>query len=263
MAVDVEVLAHAVDIHVDPAIVLHAANVHRQPRVTLVDSGVDAGGFFEHVGGMAWRALVDLLAGDDADRPGRLIDPIGIAVRIDMSCAQLQRLTVVPHALQADPVSAAEAIAHRRAAQQQAEPFLCRVLATQAVTAQASQLAAVEKHLHPGLFGEGQHGAVQGLGGNVEVDQCGALARVGGFGCLHAADPHRQGPGAQHQAAGKGYPTERSGASLLLLIAHVCCSLCWRFLVMKINLNKQTCNAGKVSKENPKEIYPANIRRRR
>ncbi|MOA09423.1 hypothetical protein D3C78_1292500 [compost metagenome] len=211
---------------------------------------------------MAWRALVDLLAGDDADRTGSLINPIGIAVRVDMRGAQLQRLAVVAHPLQADPVGAAEAIAHGRAAQQQAKPFLCRMLATQAFTAQACQLAAVEEHLHPGLFGEGQHSTVQGLGGNVEVDQCGALAGCRGLGRLDAANPHRQGPGAQHQAAGKGYPTERPGASLVW-IAHVCCSLCWRFLVMKINLNKQTCNVGKVSKENPKEIYPANIRRRR
>ena len=247
MTIDVEVLTHAVDVHVHPTVVLHAADVHREPRVALVDRGVDPGGFLEHVGGMTWRTLVDLVAGDHADRARREVDPVAVTLGADAGGVQFQALAIAAQALQADTVGAVEAIAHRVVLQQDRKPFLSAVLATQAGAAQPGQLAAVEEHLDLGLLGERKHCAVQGLGRNVETDQGSALACAGALlCCVHRGDPHRQGAGAQHQAAGQGNPVE-PGTSLLWS-GHVCRSLCWRFLVMKINLNNQTSGGGKVSK---------------
>ena len=88
-----------------------------------------------------------------------------------MGGAQLHGLVVVTQAFKAYPVIAAEAIAHRCVLQQNRQPVLRTVFATQPGTLQATQLATVEEHLDLGLLGEGQYGAVQRLGRDVEADQ--------------------------------------------------------------------------------------------
>ncbi|MNP36804.1 hypothetical protein D3C76_1302200 [compost metagenome] len=78
-----------------------------------------------------------------------------------MGSAQFHHLAVVLDPLKANLAGGAEAVAHRRTAQQLAQTVLGAVATAQPLTAQASQLAAVEEHLHSRLLGIGQHSAVQ------------------------------------------------------------------------------------------------------
>ena len=134
MTIDAEVLAHAVDVHVDPAIVLHAANVHRQAGVALVDGGVDARGFLQHVGGMPWRTPVDLLTIYHRHRARLQVGLLAFAEPLTLHGGglQLQRLLVGAGTTgQGDLLRVVEAVVHRRRAEQTAKALVEGVAAFQ------------------------------------------------------------------------------------------------------------------------------------
>ena len=171
VTIDAEVLAHAINVHVDPAIVLKTSDIDRQAWVALVYCGVDTGGFFEHVGCVAGGALVDLLAGNHGHPFRRLVHPIR---RITLTgrhrgSAQGQGAVVfAADAGQGDLALAGKAILHRVVAQQARQAFLYAKVAIQRYGVQAAQHLAVKQHLQAGLLGKYQYGLVQRLGRDME-----------------------------------------------------------------------------------------------
>ncbi|VVN45705.1 hypothetical protein PS663_05788 [Pseudomonas fluorescens] len=172
VAVDVEVLPHAVDVHVHAAVILHATNVHRQTGVTLVDGGVDARGFFKHVGSVTRRAFVDHVTADDGHGLWGLVHPIArlaICVARDGGGAYGHGAgVVVADTTEGDLALTGKPILHRRGTEQTAQALLHAETALDRGAAQPLQALAVEQHLQASLVGEGQHGTAKRLRGNIE-----------------------------------------------------------------------------------------------
>ena len=76
-----KILSRAVDHDVDAALLLQTPNIDRHARVLPVGGGVHARHVLEQIAGISWRALLDLLAGDHADRARRLVHPVRRALK--------------------------------------------------------------------------------------------------------------------------------------------------------------------------------------
>ena len=174
MAALLIVLAHAVDRHVDPAIVLNAANVDGQTGVLLTDRRVHAGGFFEHVGGVAWRVAVQLFAADHVDRTRRLVDPVPRVRGVDLGGRQAQHIAFVHRQLEQLHGRAFAALglvvfeADTAAVEQLAQGRGDAVVALHGVARAALQLCVADQQIDPGLSGQGVDGGVQWLSRHVE-----------------------------------------------------------------------------------------------
>jgi len=186
-----------------PAIVLHTANIHRQAGVALVDGGVDAGGFFEHVGGVTGRTFIDHVAADHRHGLRGLVHPVaGLAVGVagDGGGAHGHgAVGVVADTVEGDLALTGKAVLHRRGTEQTAKPFLHAEAAFERGAAQALQARAVEQHLQTGLVGKGQYGTAQGLRRDIEHPH----RRLGSVHLrLHRI--HGSGRGEQPQVDGQG-----------------------------------------------------------
>src|SRR6185436_19288464 len=76
-----KILARTVDVDVDAALLLQAPDIYRRARVLPVGRGEHAGHVLEQIAGIAWRALLDHFATEDADGRRRGVNPIGGALK--------------------------------------------------------------------------------------------------------------------------------------------------------------------------------------
>ena len=205
VTVDAEVLPHAVDVHIHPAVVLQAANIHRQARVTLVYGGVHAGGFFQQVGHMAWRAAVDLRAVNHRHRAGLQVHllALGQLLALDQNGLQLQCVVGYGAARKRHLVGAVKAKVHRRATNQLLQRCARIQLSGYRVGGQVLQPCAVEQYLHTGLLGIDQHRTIKRLGRDIKAQQLGL--RMSGCRRLRCLGMARR----QRQGHAKGDPVEQ------------------------------------------------------
>ena len=76
MARLLEILARAVDIHVDAALLLQTSNINRGAGTLPVAGGPHAGHVLEQIAAVAWRSLLECFAANDAHGRWRLVNPI-------------------------------------------------------------------------------------------------------------------------------------------------------------------------------------------